>query len=154
MIVFYYIRIKYFKIKNMINKLFVVTLFVLTLNLSLVKATDFDEKEIVVEMKINPDILKDVNKCTKVDFKLSPSLTQVEVKEWMENGKNHYNVESFNILKGNEKDGWEFEIIFKNGLDYATGKELFSGTLLIDYVVLNGNKIATNLFVSKNLSFR
>lgn len=137
----------------MINKLVIVALLLLTFNLSPVKATDFDGKELVIEMKINPEILKDVHKCNKVEFKLLPSLSQTEVKEWMDNGKNHYNVESFNIIKGNEKDGWEFEIIFKNGLDYATGKELFSSALFIDFFILNGDKMATYVFVPK-LSYK
>ena len=133
-------------------KIFAIVLSFLTVSINSVKATDFSEKELIVEIKIDKDILKDVKKCNLIHFKLMPILNQNEVNEWIKNGKNHPNVESFKIISGNEKDGWEFELTFKNGLNYATGKELFSSALFIDFFILNGEKIATNRFVSQNLS--
>lgn len=143
---------KKIKIKIMSIKLFTIMLAFLMIKTNDIYATDFSEKELIVEMKINPENLKD-SKCNIIKFKLLPTLTKSEVDEWLTKGKNHNNVASFNLLKGNQNDGWEFEIIFKNGLDYATGKELFSSTLFIDFFILNGEKMETYIFVPK-LSYK
>lgn len=112
----------------------------------------FYENNITIELNIEEEVLKNVQKDFTIEFKLLSDLTDGQFKNWIDEGKNHYNVKSLKVLGGDNKKGYDVEITFLNGLDYATGKELFSGSFLVDYVVLNGEKLATNRFVSQKLT--
>lgn len=114
----------------------------------------FYDNNIVAEINVPIETLKKVEKNSVLNLKITSDLTESQLKEWLAGGRNHYNVESIDVEKGLKQGDFSMKIIFKNGLDYATGKELFSGALLIDFFILNGDKIATNVFVSKNLTLQ
>lgn len=127
--------------------------FTIALNISAqAQEYNFNDNNIVAEINIQEETLKKIEKNTTLGLKITSDLTETQLKEWLANGRNHYNVESIEVEKEIKQGDFKIIITFKNGLDYATGKELFSSALFIDFFILNGEKIATNRFVSQNLS--
>lgn len=137
----------------MVRNVVLILFFVLTTSLS-AQNNGFYDNNIIVELNIPEGELKKIDKDIVVNLKVTSDLTESQFKEWVENGRNHYNVKSFEVLEGDLKNGISIQISFLNGLDYATGKELFSGALLIDFIVLNGEKMQTNRFVSQKLTLK
>lgn len=134
------------------NKIIMVIVgFIIALDIS-AQEYNFNDNNIVAEINIQEETLKKIEKNSVLNLKMVSDLNESQISKWLENGRSHHNVQSIKVKEGKKEGEYNLVITFKNGLDYATGKELFSSTLFIDFFILNGEKIATNRFVSQNLS--
>ena len=136
----------------MFKKISVLLAIVFSGHLIYAQEIGFYDNNIVVELNIQVELLKKIEKNSVLNLKMVSDLNENQISKWLENGRSHHNVQSIEVKGSNKEGEYNLVIIFKNGLDYATGKELFSSTLFIDFFILNGEKIATNRFVSQNLS--